>query len=301
MTRLALITGGTGMIGQALIPHLRTRGFQVKILTRHPRSAEDIRWNANSGAAELAALEGAELLVHLAGANVGAKRWSEAYKEELWDSRVLATRTLFSQLGKLTSPPKIVISAAAIGLYGDRGDETLTESSSPSEGFLPELARAWEEESTAALNFGARLAQLRFGIVLSTKGGALERMLLPFSFGLGGKLGAGRQWMSWITLNDLTRATLFILENESLHGAFNFCSPTPVTNAEFTSTLGATLHRPTLLTLPTPLISLVFGEMGRALLLGNTRAIPERLLGAGFRFEDEALSTALTRILSERL
>jgi uncharacterized protein (TIGR01777 family) len=292
-----LITGASGLVGGGLIPTLKAKGHQIFKVSRKPaKNANEIQWDAYEGfeATEFEKLEGMDAVIHLAGENVGTN-WNEEKKKRIKKSRVEGTRTLVDALGKLKSPPKIFISASAIGFYGNREDEILTEESKPGEGFFPEVGVAWEAESEKASEFGARVAYLRIGVVLSKNGGALEKMLTPFKFGVGGTVGSGDQWMSWIAFDDLIKIIHFVLENENIKGSVNVTSPNPVQNESFTDTLGRVLNRPTILPVPAFGIKLLFGEMGETLLLEGCRVIPQKLLAAGFDFDFPELEDALKR------
>ncbi len=237
------------------------------------------------------------MVVHLAGDNVGEGSWTEEKKRNIRESRVIGTRTLVDALKKTDNPPKIFISATAIGFYGNRGDEMLTEESSKGEGFLAEVCTAWEAESNKAKDFGARVVMPRIGVVLAKDGGALKEMLTPFKLGVGGTMGSGEQYMSWIALDDLIRLIHFALENETLNGAINAVAPNPVTNEKFTKTLGKVLNRPTIIPIPAFGIKLLFGEKGETLLLEGARVLPQRLEDAGFEFKFPDLQDALKHVL----
>ncbi|MEJ7623276.1 MAG: TIGR01777 family oxidoreductase [Pyrinomonadaceae bacterium] len=295
-----LLTGASGLIGTELQKALRARGHELLIATRKEADdAEHIQWDVESGFADLEKLEGIEAVVHLAGESVSGLRWTEDKKKAIRDSRVKGTRVVVEAISRLKSRPGVIVSASAIGFYGDRGDEELTESSSAGDTFLAEVCKQWEAESRRAEDAGIRTVLLRTGIVLSKDGGALGTMLLPFKLGLGAVVGDGKQWMSWISLDDHVEAIIFALENDSLRGAVNAVSPNPVTNEEFTKTLGEVLYRPTFLPLPEFLVSTVFGEMGDALLLGSTKVLPKRLEDSGFSFRYPNLKPAIEHAVSE--
>jgi hypothetical protein len=243
-------------------------------------------------------LAGVTAAIHLSGANVSGKRWTSSYKSEILESRVKPTRALSVVLSRLQPKPAVLVCASAIGIYGSRGDEVLTESSPPGSGFLPEVCLAWEKAAQPAIDAGIRVVHLRFGVVLSPNGGALAKMLPVFRAGLGGQLGSGRQWLSWITLPDVIRAIEFALNMTNLSGAVNAVSPNPVTNAEFTRSLGRAIHRPTLLRVPAVALRLAFGEMAEATILGSERVMPTRLEDAGFQFEFPDLVAGLKAILT---
>lgn len=293
-----LISGASGLIATHLIPTLIAKGHEINKLVRDgPKSADEIRWDAEKGfaAGEEAKLENFDAVIHLAGDGIADSNWTEEKKKKILNSRRDGTRNLVDALKKTKNPPKIFFSASAVGYYGSREDEILTEESSPGEGFLPEVCKEWEAEALKAEDFGARVVLSRTGIVLSKDGGALAKMLTPFKFGVGGVVGSGKQWMSWITLDDLIRVIHFALDNENLNGAINSTAPNPVTNEEFTKTLGSVLHRPTIIPIPEIAVKLLFGEMGERLLLEGQRVLPKRLQDAGFKFNDENLEDALKR------
>jgi uncharacterized protein len=290
------ITGSTGLIGKALVRTLRDEGLTVIRLVRRPATAEDeIRWDP-FGEVDPGLLEGVDAVVHLAGAGIADHRWSEAYKREVRDSRVEGTRTLSRALARLSRRPAVFISGSAIGYYGDTGDVEVNESATEGEGFLAELCRDWEAATQPAADAGIRVVHTRTGMVLSREGGFLGRILPLFRLGLGGRLGAGRQWMSWITLEDQIAALRFILNN-GISGPVNLTAPTPVTNAEFTRALGRALHRPTPFMVPAPAIRLALGDFADEGVLVGQRALPERLAKAGFTFRHPDLDTALAAIL----
>ncbi|MEZ5426122.1 MAG: TIGR01777 family oxidoreductase [Pyrinomonadaceae bacterium] len=294
-----VITGASGLVGGELVPTFKAKGHEVFRVSRSKaEKADEIEWDAHEGVADedLAKLENTDAVVHLAGENI-AETWTEEKKRRIRDSRVLGTRTLVDAFRKVENPPKAFVSASAIGFYGDRGDEVLTEESQKGEGFLPEVCEEWENEAAKAGEFGARTVFLRTGVVLTKKGGALEKMLTPFKFGVGGTVGSGEQWMSWIELDDLIRAYHFSLENDELTGPVNATAPNPVPNKEFTDTLGEVLHRPTILPVPSFGIKMLFGEMGQRLLLEGARVLPQKLEEAGFEFQFPKLEDALRQAL----
>ncbi len=301
-----LVTGSSGLVGTALVEALGRDGHLVCRLVR-PQSAGSIpapspqvttaRWDPVSGEMDPAVGEGADAVVNLAGASIAEGRWNEARKHLLRSSRVDATRAFVAALAKLSQPPAVFISASAIGYYGDRGDEELTEQSAPGADFLAGLARDWEAEAARAEQFGARVATLRFGVILAPHGGALPRMLPPFRLGMGGRLGSGRQWMSWLALDEAVAITRFALENAGARGPINAVAPNPMRNAEFTAILGRVLRRPTLFPAPRGALRLALGEMAQALLLASQRVLPKRLVELGYRFEHAALEPTLRAIL----
>lgn len=289
-----LITGVSGLIGTALQKSFSEKGYEMLLASRsEPKDESHIQWDVETGFADPERLEGIDAVVHLAGESVSGLRWTEAKKKEIRDSRVLGTRNVVEAISKLKEKPKVLVSASAIGFYGERGDEAVTESSAAGDTFLADVAKAWEGESRRAEDAGIRTVLLRTGIVLSKDGGALGTMLLPFKLGVGGVVGSGKQWMSWIALDDHVAAINYAIENENLRGAVNSVSPNPVTNEEFTKTLGEVLYRPTLLPLPEFVVSMAFGEMGDALLLASTKVLPKRLENAGFDFKYPELKGAI--------
>lgn len=292
-----LITGSTGLIGSALVPHLSAAGHSIgRLVRRTPRSGE-IRWDPAAGRIDAAGLEGYDAVVHLAGHNIAAGRWTASVKQKICASRVEGTRLLAEALARLAQIPKVLVCASAIGYYGDRADEVLKEESSAGKGFLPDVAVSWEAAARPAEGRGIRVVWVRTGIVLTPKGGALARMLTPFKLGLGGRAGSGRQWWSWIAMDDLLEIYRRALEADSLAGAVNAVAPNPVTNAEFTKTLGRVFRRPTVFPVPAFVLKLVFGEMAEALLLASARVAPARLASLGFGFRFGELEPALRHLL----
>ncbi len=304
-----LVSGSSGLIGSATVEALRAAGHTVCRLVR-PQSAQrkrkaglaappatDVHWNPVSGEMDLPGAAGADAVVHLGGASIGEGRWNEARKQLLRTSRVDATRNLVSALGKLDRPPQVLISASAMGFYGDRGEEKLIEQSGPGRDFLALLARDWEAEAARAAAIGARVVMLRFGLVLAARGGALRRMLLPFRLGLGGRLGSGKQWMSWLTVQEVVGIVRYALENPQVRGPINAVTPNPVRNSEFTKILGRVLHRPTLFPAPAAMLRLVLGEMAGALLLSSQRVLPGKLQGLRYHFVHPELEPALRVVL----
>lgn len=293
-----LITGASGLIGRELRKSLEKKGHELLLAGRRsPEKPNQIKWTAEEGFSEPERLEGLDAVIHLAGESISGIRWTEEKKKAIRDSRVNGTRSVVDTLAKLDTKPKVFISGSAIGIYGNRGDEIMTESEPPGDNFLADVCKAWEAESLRAERLGIRTVLLRTGIVLSKEGGALGTMLTPFKLGVGGVVGSGKQWMSWISLADEIAVINFVLENESVSGPINLVSPNPVTNEEFTKTLGEIIHRPTILPLPKFAVKMVFGEMGDALLLDSTRAVPKRLQDLGYQFEFTDLRSALTEAL----
>ncbi len=296
-----LISGASGLVGTHLIPTLQAKGDEVyRLVRKAPQGSDEIQWDAARGfsESEQLKLENFDAVVHLAGDNVASENWSDEKKRKIKESRTVGTKVLVDALAKTTNPPKHFISASAIGFYGNRADEICTETSEKGKGFLPEVCAEWETEAMRAESF-ARVVCMRIGVVLAKDGGALEKMLTPFKFGVGGTVGSGRQWMSWIALDDIISIINFFLDNENLRGAFNLTAPNPVTNAEFTKALGHALSRPTILPIPEFAIRLMFGEMGETLLLQGMRAVPKRLEEAGYKFKYTNLDEAMTHVLAD--
>ncbi|MEO7660348.1 MAG: TIGR01777 family oxidoreductase [Pyrinomonadaceae bacterium] len=289
-----LITGATGLIGHALQKSFAEKGYEMLLASRkEPEDASHVQWSIEDGFSEPEKLEGIDVAVHLAGESVSGLRWTDEKKKAIRDSRVLGTRSVVNAISKLKLRPKTFIAASAIGFYGERGDEEVTESDAAGDNFLADVSKEWESESRRAEDAGVRTVLLRTGIVLSKDGGALATMLTPFKLGIGGVVGSGKQWMSWISLDDEIAIINYAIENEKIRGAVNAVSPNPVTNHDFTKTLGDVLYRPTFLPLPEFAVSMVFGEMGDALLLASTKVIPKRLQDAGFEFKFPDLKPAI--------
>ena len=293
-----LIAGASGLVGSALVPALRRQGHEVVALVRRPvRREDEIAWNPADGELEPAVLATTDAIVNLAGENIAAGRWTAARKAALRGSRLDSTRTLARALTRAEPRPRVLVNASAVGFYGDRGDEVLTEDSPGGRGFLPELCAAWETEARAAESAGARVVRLRLGVVLAREGGALGRLLPVFRWGLGGPLGDGRAWMSWIGLDDLVRVVSAALTDPRWHGAINAVAPGPVTNGEFTAALGQCMHRPAFLPVPRRLLELVYGEMAGATLFASARVMPGRLLAGGFVFRQPTIAAALRHVI----
>jgi uncharacterized protein (TIGR01777 family) len=293
-----LITGASGMIGSHLMRVLESSGYAVlSAVRREARNDREVRWIPERGEIDCAKLQGIDGVVHLAGANIAGQRWSTAYKQEIRESRVKGTRLISEAIASLDSKPRVFACASAIGYYGDRGDAVLDESAAPGEGFLPEVCLAWENSCEAAREAGIHTVNMRTGVVLSTEGGALKSMLLPIKLGVGGKVGSGKQYFSWMTLDDIVSAMKFVLENDLLSGPVNLVSPQTVTNYEFTKTLGKVLSRPTIFPMPAFAARLALGEMADELLLASTRVVPSKLIQAGFQFAYPQLEPALRHVL----
>jgi uncharacterized protein len=295
------ITGSRGLIGSALVVHLRSQGHTVVPLVRTNPQPGEITWDPRTGELSIELLKGTDAVVHLAGAGVGDHRWSKSYKDEIVRSRLDGTSTLANALAEMIDPPSVLLSASAVGYYGSRGDEALTESSTSGEGFLAELCAKWEAATSPASEQGVRVAHLRTGIVLSASGGALRKQLPMFRAGLGARLGSGDHYLSWITRRDAVAAMAFVLNHPEIAGALNVTSPEPVTNHEFTKVLAKAIRRPAMFAVPRFLLEVVMGrEMTSEFLLGSQRAFPKRLLDAGFSFADPSLSEGLAAALGDR-
>jgi len=297
------VSGSTGLVGSQVVASFSTAGHEVVRLVRRPPAPgeEAVRWDPEKGEVYAAGLDGLDAVVHLAGENIASGRWNAARKAAIRDSRVNGTRFLCDALAGLARPPKTLVCASAVGIYGDRGEEPLTEVSSPGTGFLAEVCREWEAASAPAGGKGIRVVALRIGMVLAPGGGALARMLPLFRAGLGGVIGGGRQYISWVALDDLPGIVLHALQRGDLSGPVNAVAPRPVTNREFTEALGKALSRPTLLPVPAFALRLaVGGEMADALLLASARVVPKRLLDTGFAFRSPELETTLRRLLGRR-
>lgn len=295
-----LLSGASGMVGSALRAELDSRQVSVTQLVRRvPQTAGELQWNPAAAItiADTGPIEGLDAAIHLSGANLSARRWTPAYRREMTASRVDSTRALATLLAGLRSPPRAILVASAIGIYGDRGDEVLDESSAPGAGLLADLCRAWEAASAPAVAAGIRVVHLRVGVVLAPGAGALAMMLPIFRLGIGGRLGSGKQWMSWVSLTDLVAAVRFLLESPSLHGAVNVSSPEPVTNAMFTGSLARQLHRPALLAVPAFALRLALGPMADEALLSSARVLPRKLVDAGFRFAQPSIDKALRQAI----
>ena len=294
-----LITGAGGLIGTSLASYLKARNHRVSVLTRSKANPSEghFGWNPESGEFDIRALRDTEVVIHLAGENIGAKRWTLEQKRKITDSRIKSTALLVDAISRMDKRPRLLLSASAIGYYGNRGEEPLTESSKPGDGFLAELCRDWEAEALQASKLGLRVVCIRTGMVLSRTGGTLERMLPMFKLGLGGTLGSGSQYWSWIVIDDLVRAIEFIFENEQLSGPVNLVAPNPLSNAEFTKTLAKAIHRPAIFPAPAPVLRLALGEMADSLVLTSQNVIPKKLMDAGFAFKYPTLSEALDTIL----
>ena len=293
-----LIAGASGLVGSALDLKLKAEGAEVTPLVRSAAKSGEIEWHPNRGTIDGPALEGFDAVINLAGEGIANGRWTEAKKRRIIDSRVNGTRLLSETIANLSRKPKAFINASAVGFYGSRGDELVDEDSGPGEGFLAGVCRQWELATAPAEQAGIRVVKLRFGVILAKDGGIMGSILGPFKFGLGGKIGSGEQVMSWVAINDVVAAISFILQNESLRGPINVVAPHPVTNEEFTKTLGRVLSRPTFMTMPAFAARLAFGEMADEMMLSSTRVAPKVLEGAGYKFRYPQLGAALEHLLA---
>lgn len=300
-----LVSGSTGFLGTSLIETLDREGHTIAPLVRPGTKqrtatgapAQIVRWDPVAGQFDAAAAEGADALVHLAGASIANGRWNASRKRLMQTSRIDATRHLIEALSKLQRPPRSIVAASAIGYYGNRGDEILSEASAPGSDFLAMLCRDWEAETVRGAEFGARVVSLRFGIILAARGGALPRMAMPFKLGAGGRLGSGRQWMSWLTLKEVIRMIQFALGNARVNGPVNAVTPNPVQNKDFTRLLAKTLRRPALFPAPAFMLRLALGEMADALLLASQKVMPSKLMDSGYSFLQPDLANGLSEVL----
>lgn len=298
--RRTLVTGASGLVGQALTAHLGAAGYEVHTLGRGPAKGErQHSWDPATGTLAAADLEGLDSVVHLAGESIAEGRWTEAKMARIRDSRVVGTRLLCERLAELEHKPKVLVCASAIGFYGDRGEELLHEGSAPGTGFLVDVCQEWEDACAPAREAGIRVVSVRIGVVLSRKGGALAKMLLPFQLGVGGNIGNGKQYMSWIELQDLVSVLEHSIECESLSGPVNAVAPVAATNAEYTRALGRALGRPTIFPVPAFAARLAFGKMAEHLLLASTRVEPRALRASGFHFQHPELDDALRAALKK--
>jgi len=301
-----LITGSTGLVGRALVSELKRAGHTVCRLVRRGTSGEalrgsegfDVRWDPKTGELGAAAV-GADAVVNLGGASIAGGRWTAERKKMLRDSRVETTRALVGALAKMAARPRVLVSASAIGYYGNRGDEVLTEASLAGDDFLSAVAKEWELEAAKGEALGIRVVCARFGVILAKEGGALPQMARPFRLGVGGKIGSGQQWMSWVSLEDVVGIVWMVLENGDVRGAVNVVAPEPVRNAEFTAALAKALHRPALFPAPAFALRLMLGEMADALLLSSQRVVPAKLEKLGYKFADTNLPSTLERLFAD--
>lgn len=294
-----LISGGSGLIGRAVSHLLEEEGHQVVSLKRKSTSSETPYWDIENHIIELGAYQKIDVVIHLAGESIAEGRWNQQKKERIKNSRVKGTKLLSEYFSKATYQPKVFISGSAIGFYGSRGEEELSENSQKGTGFLSDVCTQWEEATSKVALSGIRVAKVRFGMVLSSKGGALKKMLFPFKAGFGGIIGDGKQYVSWVTIDDVVGIISHIIKSENLAGAINVVSPTPVTNQIFTKTLGKVLKRPTILPLPAFLAKILLGEMAQELLLSSTKVIPSKLQESGYIYKHATLENALEDMLTD--
>jgi uncharacterized protein len=295
-----VVTGSHGLIGSALVPALRQAGHTVVPLVRGSAGTGEVRWDPAGGVLDLNLLEGVNGAVHLAGEGIADKRWTAEHKQRIGESRVKSTDLLARTLAQLDPKPQVLVSGSAVGFYGDRGNEELTEESHAGSGFLPDLVKKWEAATAPAEQAGIRVAHIRSGIVLSPEGGALKQQLPLFKLGVGGRLGSGRQYQSWISIADEIGGILHVLASDALRGPVNLTAPQPVTNASFTRTLGSVLGRPAVIPVPRFAVSLVFGtELVDAALLASQRVLPARLQATGYSFQHPGLEEALRSLLGK--
>ncbi|MDX6289377.1 MAG: uncharacterized protein QOH42_1176 [Blastocatellia bacterium] len=292
-----LIAGASGLVGSALIPALEAEGAEVIRLVRTSAGAGEVEWHPNNDQIDATKLEGFDAIINFAGENIAGGRWTDDVKRKIHDSRVNGTHLLSEAIAGLKQQPKVFLCASATGIYGDRGDETLDEQSDSGGGFLAGVCREWEQATEPAAAAGVRTVNLRFGPILAREGGMLSKLLTPFKMGMGGKVGSGKQFISWVAIDDVVGAIKLALKDESIRGPLNIVSPRPVTNEEFTKTLGHVLSRPTALSVPAFAARLAFGEMADEMLLTSQRVIPKRLNDAGFEFEYPELEGAFRKYL----
>jgi uncharacterized protein (TIGR01777 family) len=292
-----LIAGASGLVGSALIPALEADGAEVTRLVRTSAGAGEIEWHPNNDQIDATTLEGFDAVINFAGENIAGGRWTDELKRKIHDSRVNGTHLLSEAIARLKHPPKVFLCASATGIYGDRGDEILDELSDSGGGFLAGVCREWEQATEPAVAAGVRTVNLRFGPILAREGGMLAKLLTPFKMGMGGKVGSGKQYISWVAIDDVVNTVKLALKDESIRGPLNIVSPHPVTNEEFTKTLGHVLSRPTALAMPAFAVRLAFGEMADEMLLTSQRVIPKKLNDVGYEFQQPELEGALRKHL----
>jgi uncharacterized protein len=295
-----VIAGASGLVGGALVPALRGSGHDVRRLVRGKRAeaADEIAWDPGNGKVDTAVLAGVDAFINLAGVSIGDGRWTAKRRQEILRSRVDATRTLVEAMRTMPRKPAVLLNASAVGVYGDRGEDVLTEASAIGRGFLAEVCRAWEAEASGAASLGVRTGVLRFGMIVARQGGALAKMLPLFRLGLGGRMGSGRQWMSWVSIDDVVSVVEHALRDERCAGPLNIVAPGAVRNVEFAHVLGRVLHRPAVLPVPAWALRIAMGkEMANEALLGSLRARPARLVEAGYVFRHATLEAALRAVL----
>jgi len=293
-----LISGSSGLVGSTLIPYLQTAGHQVERLVRKPGTG--IVWNPQSGYIDRDVLEGFDVVIHLAAENIGSGYWTKNKKDKIFHSRVNGTSLLAEAITRLNRPPKIFISASAIGFYGDRGNDQLVETSLPGNSYLALVCKAWEAAAHTVSHSGIRAVQTRFGLILTSHGGILGRLTLPFKFGFGVKLGSGNQYQPWVVIDDVLAAIDHIINTPGLEGPINVVAPQTVTHGEFTRIIGQILHRPVLFSIPSWLLKLILGEMAQELLLASAWVVPEKLTSSGFKFRFSSIENALQLLLAKR-
>jgi uncharacterized protein (TIGR01777 family) len=296
-----LLTGGSGLIGSHLSPFLEQQGYEVYNLVRNKNRTDNSHylWAPENGILEKRSVENFQVVIHLAGENISSGRWSKNQKNKILSSRINSTRLLTDKIREIGNPPDVFICASAIGYYGDRGTEVLTENSEPGEGFLADVVKKWEQIASSIHYLGHRTVFLRTGVVLSKRGGALKKTLLPFKLGLGAILGSGQQYVSWISLSDLIHIINYIIQNKTISGAINAVSPQPITNRQYSKALGKALARPVILKTPSILLKIVLGEMANALLLSSSRVLPEKLTNSGYQFIHPTIDQAFEAIFKE--
>jgi len=293
-----VVTGSSGLIGSALVKSLTADGHEVvRLVRREPRAADERRWDPSAGDLDPALMDAADAVVHLAGAGIGDQRWTEDYKRTVLRSRVDGTTTVASAIARATDPPKVLLSASAVGYYGDTGEDAVDESAESGDGFLADVVRQWETSTAAAESAGVRVVHARSGVVLSADGGALGKVLPLFKLGLGGRLGSGTQWMSWIAIADHITALRFLLDRADLSGPVNVTAPEPVRNRDYTKAIGRAVHRPALAIVPAPALRLALGGFADEGVLVSQRVVPTRLEDAGFPFTYADIDAALTAII----
>ncbi|MGQ9563701.1 MAG: TIGR01777 family oxidoreductase [Thermogutta sp.] len=293
------VTGSTGLIGSALVAHLRSRGHDVqRFVRRASQAADEISWDPEREVIDVSALGRMDGVIHLAGVSIAAQRWSPSFKEAIRRTRIDSTRLLVDSFGKIASPPRFFLCASAIGYYGDRGEEILTEVSSRGAGFLSSVTEEWETTARLAEKHGVRVVNLRFGQVLARRGGAIPSLLPVFRLGLGGPIGSGHSWWSWILLHDVCRVIEFVIDREDVVGPLNVTSPHPVRNRDFTKALARAIHRPALIPIPPLLLKILFGEFAKEVLLASTHVIPRRLNECGFTFAFPQIEMAMKEVIS---
>ena len=293
-----LISGASGLLGSAYSDYLSNKGHTVfKLVRREPASEYELFWNPMTGELDLKNIEGFDSIINFSGKNIGLGRWTKKSKKVIYDSRIQSTTLLSESIAKLNHPPESFLSSSAVGYYGETGSEFVNEGTEPGKGFLSDLCVKWEKATMPAVRAGVRVIQLRSGVVLSAKGGALAKMLTPFKLGLGGRLGNGRQYLSWIMIDDYVGALYHLMTSENIQSPVNVVSPEPETNREFTKILAKVLNRPAIFPIPAFVLKTLLGQVAEEILLSSTRAIPQLLMGSGFEFKYPALEDALKKCL----